>query len=82
MVVACALMDIRTSQVMDRSKTSSHFAVHIHVSPILTRLCCGKPSEVVPSFPFEVPADHDLLTWLWDQWMDRTRYLLAPQVEW
>ena len=33
-------------------KTSSHFAVRIHVSPILTRWCCGKPSEVVPSFPF------------------------------
>ena len=33
-------------------KTSSHLTVHIHVSPILTRLCCGKPSEVVPSFPF------------------------------
>ena len=29
-------------------KTSSHFAVHIRVSPILTRSCCGKPSEVVP----------------------------------
>ena len=34
-------------------KTSSHLAIHIHVSPILTRLCCGKPSEVVPSFPFK-----------------------------
>ena len=33
-------------------KTSSHLAVHIHVSTILTRLYCGKPSEVVPSFPF------------------------------
>ena len=33
-------------------KTSSHFAVHIHVSPILFRLCCEKTSEAVPSFPF------------------------------
>ena len=31
-------------------KTSWHLAAHSHVSPILTRLCCGKPSEVVPSF--------------------------------
>ena len=36
-------------------KTSSHFAVHIHVSPIL--ICCivENPSEVVPSFPFFLP---------------------------
>ena len=34
-------------------KTSSHFAVHIHVSPILTRLRCGKLSEAVPSFSVE-----------------------------
>ena len=33
-------------------KTSSHLAIHIPVSPILTCFCCGKPSEVVPSFPF------------------------------
>ena len=25
-------------------ETSSHLAVHIHVSPILTRLCCGRTS--------------------------------------
>ena len=36
-------------------KTSSHLPVHIHVSPILTRLCCGKPSEVIPSFPLTQP---------------------------
>ena len=35
-------------------KTPSHFAVHIHVSLILPRLCCGKPSEVVHSFPLVV----------------------------
>ena len=44
-------------------KTSSHFAVHIHVLPILTRLCCGKPSEVVPSFPFGSGA-----SWVIDGW--------------
>ena len=32
-------------------KTSSHFAVHIHASPIQTRLCCGRTSEVVPTLP-------------------------------
>ena len=32
-------------------KTSSHFAARIHVSSILTRLCFGKPSEVVPALP-------------------------------
>ena len=35
-------MDIRTSQAIDRSGTSSYPAVHAHVSPILTRLLCGK----------------------------------------
>ena len=39
-------------------KTSSHFAPHIIVSSILTSLCCGKPSEVVPSFPFLPPPLH------------------------
>ena len=40
-------------------KTSSHLAVRIHVSPILTRLCCGRtPSEVVPNFPFLGPNLH------------------------
>ena len=33
-------------------KASSHLAVHIHVSPILTLLCYGRTSDVVPSFPF------------------------------
>ena len=45
MVVTCALMDIRASHAMDRSRRHHTFAVHIHVSPILTRLCW------VPSFP-------------------------------
>ena len=33
-------------------KTSSHPAVHIHVSPIVTCCIVENPSEVVPSFPF------------------------------
>ena len=33
-------------------KTSSHPAVHIHVSPILTFCIVENPEEVVPSFPF------------------------------
>ena len=53
-MVTCALMDIRT-QSLGPLKTSSHLAVHIHVSPILTRLCCGRTSEVVPILPFTVP---------------------------
>ena len=48
MVDTRALMDIRTSQAI---KTSSHPAVHIHVSPILTCCFVENPSEVVPSFP-------------------------------
>ena len=38
-------------------KTSSHLAVHIHVSPILTRLCCGRTSEVVPILPFSLSPE-------------------------
>ena len=51
MVVTCALMDIRTSQAMDRSRRHDTLQFTF-VSPILTRLCYGKPSEVVPSSPF------------------------------
>ena len=52
MVETCALMDIRTSQAMDRSRRHHTLQFHFYVSPILTRLYCGKTSEVVPSFPF------------------------------
>ena len=40
--------------------TCSQF--HIHVSSIPTRLCCGKPSEVVPSIPFGNGTDRLLTT--------------------
>ena len=51
-MVTSALMDLRTSQAMDRSRRHHTFAVPIHVSPILTRVCCGRTSEVVPILPF------------------------------
>ena len=57
-LVTCALMITNSAhpQAMDRTWTaqerSSHLQFHIHGSSILTRLCDGKPSEVVPSFPF------------------------------
>ena len=50
MVDTCALMDIRTSQVMIRSRTSSHFAVHIHVSPIPTQSIVENPRKWCPVF--------------------------------
>ena len=44
-------------------KTASHLQFHIHASSILTRLTCGKPSEVVvPSFPYGRGADWLLTT--------------------
>ena len=51
MFVTCALMDIRTSQAMDRSKRhhTLQFPFMSHRSYLVV---CGKPSEVVPSFPF------------------------------
>ena len=42
---------------MDRTERLSHLQFHIHVSSILTRWCCGRPSEVVPSLPFGSGAD-------------------------
>ena len=57
MVDTCALMDIRTSQAIDRSRPSSHPAVHIHVSQILTCCILEKPSKVVPSFPLKDSCD-------------------------
>ena len=42
-------------------KTSSHLAVHSHASPILTRLCFGKPSELLPSFPLNLSSRHLVL---------------------
>ena len=54
MVVTCAPMDIRISS-HGPLKTSSHLAVHIHVSPILTRLCCETTPEVVPILPLSGP---------------------------
>ena len=36
-------------------KTSSQLAVGIHVSPIFTRLCCGRTLEVVSTLPFISP---------------------------
>ena len=63
-------MDIRTSQAMDRSRRHHTVQlVHIHFSPILTRLCCGKPSEVVPSFPF-----------VWKK-LERHPHVLLPHVK-
>ena len=46
-------------------KTSSHLAVHIHVSPILTRLCRGRTSQVVPILPFGSGASWLLTTGLY-----------------
>ena len=51
MVDTCALMDIRTSQAMDRSRRHHTLQSHSRLTdPNL--LYCGKLSEVVPSFPF------------------------------
>ena len=51
MVGTCALMDIRTSQAIDRSRRRHTLQSHSCLTdPNL--LYCGKPSEVVPSFPF------------------------------
>ena len=47
--------DLCTSQAMDRTERSPHLQFHMHVSSILTRLCCGKPSCVVPSVPLPLP---------------------------
>ena len=52
MVVTCALMDISSHGPV---KASSHFAVHMHVSPILTCRIVENPSEGVPRFPFFPP---------------------------
>ena len=50
-------------------KTSSHSAVRIHVSPILTRLCCGRTSEVVPILPFGSILVIDGCTLFWSETM-------------
>ena len=50
----CALMWLTHLYISSHRplKTSSHPAVHAHVSPILTCCIVENPSEVVPSFPF------------------------------
>ena len=50
MVDTCAVMDIRTSQAIDRSRR--HHTLQLTFLTDLNLLYCGKPSEVVPSFPF------------------------------
>ena len=51
MVDTCALMDIRTSQATDAQDVITPCSSHSCLTdPNL--LYCGKPSEVVPSFPF------------------------------
>ena len=52
LVITCALMWLTHPHISSHGplKTSSHPAVHVHVSPILT-CCIENPSEVVPSFP-------------------------------
>ena len=49
MVDACAPMDIRTSQAIDRSRRH-----HTMQFAFMSLICCivENPSEVVPSFPF------------------------------
>ena len=48
MVDTCALIDIRTSQAIDRSDVIT--PVHIHVSPILTCCIVENPRKCCPVF--------------------------------
>ena len=52
MVDTCALMDIRTSQAVDRSRR--HHTLQFTYMSHRSLTCCSvdNPSEVVPSFPF------------------------------
>ena len=54
MVDTCALMDIRTSQAIDRSRRHHTLQFTCLTDPNL--LHCGKPSKVVRSFPFGIGA--------------------------
>ena len=61
MVDTCALINIRTSHAMDRSRQQHHPAVHIRVSQIPTCYIVEKPLEVVPSFPSPLLLSNPLL---------------------